>query len=446
MKILKKINRKSILILFTLCILIILPLLKQGSFYLVTLKVINNYDSINSAYVLYFSIPFLIYVYISNLIKTKRKIDKYDYLFYILVFSTLVISLFSIDKNIAFFGKAYRHEGFFTILCYYLLFINWKIEGNKSDLKKFIKLLIILAVFNSVYALMQLYTPYKFILRYGPNKQMASGISGNPNFFGSFIVTTLSIVTTKFLIEKKLSFKQILLVILFFISLINCQSSGPFIAYIVTLLFFLIYLFIKKKIVLKKIFYLLVILVITYSGIFYINKEIVGINKCDLCELKVHVDKLAVEQNSKDYIYTKITNGRFDIWKKSLNIVKDNLISGVGYDNFYLAYYEDINLTEVTFVSMDGSIKAVKKYSEIVDNAHNTYLHILVSSGLIGLIPYLTLCLITFIKGLKSKNDLIIILFGGFVAYSIQAFANINVIQVAPIYYVIIGLILSHNE
>ena len=82
----------------------------------------------------------------------------------------------------------------------------------------------------------------------------------------------------------------------------------------------------------------------------------------------------------------------------------------------------------------------------IYDNAHNIYLHTLVSTGLLGLIPYLILCLLTFIKGLKLKDKNGILLFSGFVAYSIQGFANISVIQVAPIYYLIIGLILSIKE
>ena len=37
-------------------------------------------------------------------------------------------------------------------------------------------------------------------------------------------------------------------------------------------------------------------------------------------------------------------------------------------------------------------------------------------------------------------------LLGGFIAYSIQAFANINVLQVAPMYYIIMGLILSQKH
>lgn len=445
MKLLKKITDKKILYIFTLCIVLILPLLKQTSFYLVAYKVINNYDSINTAYILFFSIPFLIYIYIKNIMKNKRKLDIFDYLFYLLIFAGILATIFSINKNISLFGKAYRHEGFLSILTYYLLFIDWKIEGTNEDIKRIIKILVIYAVFNSIYALLQIYTPFRFVLRYGPDKQMASGISGNPNFFGSMIVTILSIITTKFLYNSKISIKEIFLIILMFISLINCQSTGPFIAYIITIIFLIIYLIVKKKIIIKKIFYLLLILIITYLSIFLINKYIFNIKKCELCDLTVEVNEKITKKEDSNKVYS-ISNGRVDIWKKSLNIVKDNPVNGVGYDNFYLAYYKGINLTEVYFASVDGQIKAYKKYPEIIDNAHNVYLHTLVSSGLVGLIPYLILCLYTFIRGLKSKENIIIMLLGGFVAYSIQAFGNISVIQVAPIYYIIIGLILSQKS
>ena len=53
------------------------------------------------------------------------------------------------------------------------------------------------------------------------------------------------------------------------------------------------------------------------------------------------------------------------------------------------------------------------------------------------------LLLIAFIICLKNKS---IILTTAFVAYSIQSFANINVIQVVPIYFIILGLILSQSK
>ena len=117
-------------------------------------------------------------------------------------------------------------------------------------------------------------------------------------------------------------------------------------------------------------------------------------------------------------------------------------IFGVGYDNLGFAYPN--KKTEVYYyITNNEIVKEEISGGPYVDNAHNVYLHILVASGILGLIPLLILLLYTFIHALGSNNKLIIILLGGFVAYSIQAFTNISVIEVAPIYYIIIGLILS---
>ena len=137
-------------------------------------------------------------------------------------------------------------------------------------------------------------------------------------------------------------------------------------------------------------------------------------------------------------------NGRLDIWKNTLDVVKKYPIFGVGYDNLGFAYPN--KKTQVYYTATNNHIeKKVIEGSLYIDNAHNVYLHILATSGILGLIPLLILLFYTFIHGLKSKDKYILIFLGGFVAYSIQAFANISVIDVAPIYYIIMGLILSEN-
>ena len=56
------------------------------------------------------------------------------------------------------------------------------------------------------------------------------------------------------------------------------------------------------------------------------------------------------------------------------------------------------------------------------------------------------LVILTFIKCIKSKNKHINLLFSGFLAYLIQGVTNINVIYVTPIFFLIMGLILSIKE
>lgn len=452
MKVLKKITDRKILYFVTFCILFLVQLIKQTSFYLQNVGIISDYDSVKSVYILYFCIPFLIFLYIKNLIKLDRDLDIYDYIFFALTVGGIVVSLFSIDVKMSFFGKEYRHEGYFALLTYYLLFINWRVLGKKEDVNKVINMITIVGVINAVYAVMQVYFNFKFILWFTIGKEMATGLCGNPNFFGSLMVTILSIITSRFLINKDIKKLDILLIILFFFSLINCQSLGPFLAYVITLIFLIIYLFIKKKQLLKNIFYLIIILTSVYAFTYILNNEILHFGKCDTCDFakaisNINTQNVTVNESGLSINGYVLDSGRMAIWKNSFRVAKNNLINGVGYDNLYLAYYEGYDLNEVLFVTgEDGQIKAVRRFPTIVDNAHNVYLHSLASSGLIGLLPYLLLCLLTFIEGLRSKNNLMIILLGGFVAYSIQAFANLSVIQVAPIYYIIIGLMLSLKE
>lgn len=425
----EKITNKKILNIITLCVLLIVPFLKFFSMNLGMFKIMGDYDFINPAIVLYVSVPVLFFVYFKELKDTKRKLDIFDYLFYILIIAGLVSTMFAINKELSIFGKDFRHEGFLSVLSYYLLFINWKILGDKDDIKKYIKLFIVIGIINSIYALFQVYTPFNFILRYTDDPTMASGLCGNPNFFGTLIVTVISIVTCSLLMSKKNILNKVILIVLLFISLINAQSTGPFLTYILLVLFLVAFLYKKKSLVLKNILILLIVLVVTYTSIFFINKNIYKSNRCEMCDIEETVNNGG--------------NGRLEIWKNSLNIVKNNFIFGVGFDNFYLVYPNPKIESGVSFMITNGALEEEVKSYYIIDNAHNIYLHTLVSNGILGLIPYLIICLLTFIKGLKSNNKLVFLLLSGFIAYSIQGFANISVVHVAPIYFVIIGLILS---
>ena len=427
-----KITSKKILNIVTLCILLIVPFLKFFSMNLEAFGVLRNYDVINPAIPLFVAVPFLIFVYIEDIIRTKRKLDIYDYLLYILIIVGIISTVFSIDKNLAIFGKNLRHEGLLSIVSYYLLFINWKINGTKEDIKKYIKLLVIITIVNSIYSLLQIYTPFKFIIRYQNDVKMASCMCGNPNFFGSLIVTVMSIVICNFIMDKKINKKEILIIILMFVALINSQSTGPFLTFVITIIFLVIFLKKKNNLVIKKLIILIAILIFTYTSVYFVNKIGFKSDRCEMCDIEETVKSGGT--------------GRLTIWKNSIDIVRDYPIVGVGFDNFYLAYPNpDIN-DAITYVITNGVMKPKINYILIFDNAHNVYLHTLVSTGFLGVIPYLLLCLLVFIEGLHSKNKLVILLLSGFVAYSVQAFANISVVQVAPIYYLIMGLILSIKE
>ena len=181
----KDLTNKKVLNIFTICILFLIQIIEYMSFYMQKYGLINDFTSINASMVIWISIPFLILVYIKDIIDKKRKIDIYDYIFYVLVIIGIIVSIFSINPKISFLGVPIRREGFLSILGYYLLFINWKVNGTKDDINRYIKIFIIIGILNSIYAFLQIYTPFNFILRYTDDINMATGLCGNPNFFGT---------------------------------------------------------------------------------------------------------------------------------------------------------------------------------------------------------------------------------------------------------------------
>jgi len=139
----------------------------------------------------------------------------------------------------------------------------------------------------------------------------------------------------------------------------------------------------------------------------------------------IHEDWEIVEEISSltEKSKEQIGNGRLLLWENSLPLVKKYWLIGCGLDNFKDAYPQE------------GSLK--------YDKAHNVYLQILITNGLFALIFFLLLLFMAFLRGVKKKNVILTPIYVAFIGYSIQAFFNISVIDVAPYYYIILGLIFS---
>lgn len=81
-------------------------------------------------------------------------------------------------------------------------------------------------------------------------------------------------------------------------------------------------------------------------------------------------------------------------------------------------------------------------YKEVFDSAHNEYLHILITVGIAGLVAYLSF-IFSYIKrciSYKNKDPYIIAVLFAVICYSTQAFVNLNLPIVTPIFWLLLGI------
>lgn len=389
--------------------------------------------------ILYFLIPVQLIIYIYNLIKRNIKMTKYDIFIYLLFIIGIIVTINAVDVQISIWGSYLRNEGILSIVSYYLLFLNCK-SLDKKNIKIVINTLFIVGIFQFVYSLLQVFVRgnYISIFSLGNINYMASGFVGNPNFLGSYCIMLLGLAIGFYLLYG--GKKYLFLSFIFYINLILAQSTGPFFALIILFIFTIIFLRNKKVIDWKKIG----ILFVSFIVLFLLTANFV-----ELYVTKVFDDEIESSYTIKgDLINTfnlfsgnkgelgeeEVTlenygSGRFTIWKNTLKIVPNYFWLGAGYDNFGYVYKDH-----------QGSM--------YYDKAHNEYLQLLVTGGIFHLIVYLVLLFNLFIDGIKSNNKLVWILLFAFIGYALQAFLNISVINVAFIFYMIMGMLagLVNNE
>lgn len=410
----KKINIEKIIYIIIVLVMILIPLLKLSTYIPAIERFYINTFEIKRVYVLWGSIFFLLLTYIYLMFSKKEKIGHIDIIIYILIILAFISTNYAIDFDKSFFGEKYRYEGLLTILSYYFLILNAKSIKQEKYKKNIIKIFISIAVFQSMYALLQSYTDFPFIRRHSLN-YMAMGLCSNPNFFGSYMVMQVLIVGYMYLYNPKK--RYLILYILFAITLYIAESTGPVLSVIVALIFS-VFIMPKK---LTKIIKLLILLLLSF-GFANISLKYIQTNKYEQ-ELLENYDISSEISTITEKPKEEIGNGRLVLWENSLPLVKQYWLTGCGLDNFKDAYpYHG----KVTF-----------------DKAHNVYLQISITNGLPALIAFLTLLFVAFIKGIKLKNSFLTPIYMAFIGYSIQAFFNISVIDVAPYYYIILGLIFS---
>lgn len=363
--------------------------------------------------------------FIAILLKQKKlKKNIIDFILIILILLEIFNIFFAIKKEWAIFGSIFRHEGILQILYYYSLFYLATYITKESEKEKTICLILANGILNVLFSfeqisLLNLYNPPELVKNI---YNYADGLTTHSNFLGTLMVLCFSLSLGYSIFKKK--FKNSLLSLAFFVGILLCNCTGSFLTIILLLVSLLVYLLCKKDklMIIKYLSFILVCIAISMV-----------LTRNNYTEMPQEITKTFFEMKeiSQGNMNEEYGTGRMYIWSEIIKNLPTYLWHGTGIDCLLL---------------MDSGPLLDKKSYRFIDKAHNEYLQILITEGIFVFFSYLLFLYVIFINFVKNKKKAINnVLFIAFMTYLIQAFFNIRVIEVAPLFYLISGLLYTRG-
>ena len=358
------------------------------------------------------------------------------------LFATLSY-FFSIDVTTSLWGTKGRYEGLLMLMSYYTIFISATLIRTDTLKLKLTQTFLFIGILHSLYGLCQHFNLFEPIIidRYGYS---ISGVTGNPNFMGTYTVLLSGLASTFFYYAKKTSTRifYYLCLLLFLFTMILTNTMSALFGTAAMILVFFIYLVITHKNYANRIHQPL--------SAFKLLIATIAIGSCGLLLLATLTDNPYLQQIQAMFadLNQLLTNKeitietgarRFLVWKEASTLIPQYWLFGSGPDTFGIAYHNVFPVRE-----------------EFFNKAHNEYLQVALTQGLPALASYLLLygtILIFSIKKLvriiRSKSYEFDFLYSGLfiavIGYLFQAFFNISTIDVAPFFWLLLGLLASYT-
>ena len=354
--------------------------------------------------------------------------DKLLIVYAILIILSTIFTKYGVVECV--FGTNGRGEGLITLFCYLATFAIFSRGYNK--MKSISKIAIIAAIIVCGYSFIQANHPNGMKILFAPDTApgIATGTMRNQNFLSSYICIFLPMSCFYFINGKEKIKTIISLVItaILFTTQIYAVTLGGYITFGVMSVIIIIYslCFSKNKII--TILRTCILSVVLFSIFTLINYE--GDEKYikEINTSKQEVVKLVEKQDN-------FGSGRLAIWRETIGVIQDNILLGVGPDSLQKA-----------------NIKNEYLKNKKVDKAHSEPVQIAVTTGVPSAIIYILLVAIISIRlittsikknikcGIKDSSAMYITMtLICFVSYLMQSVINISVVQVAPLYWAILG-------
>jgi len=421
---------REIIIILLLFIWIIIPIFKS---FKLTYSMARNWEYNFILVAGGIGLFFLIIDIYKNL---KQKENKKEYIkeilpivfFMIFMIWTLISSIFSPDKEKAFLGTWYRKDGYITYLAYAGFFACGLLINSKEKRRMLINMLVIVALLNIVMAELYKRGIIKSVL---VPRSIKTTVFYQFNHYGYYllIATVSSIflfVTQKNIVKKVLHIFSC--IILMYYLIIN-NTFGCYLSLAVTLIIFMIYSMVKKENI-----GIAVLIIIMFFGISFGTPVTRSITCENINTLSKDINNIITAviygKEEIEESFDKAGTGRMALWVNGIKFFLERPILGYGPENLE-AKYATANL-----------------WYRGQDRPHNLLIQLATTSGVIGLVTYVSAVSIILIRGLKRsklENSIHVITLFVIIAYLISAMFGNSMYYTSPYFFIFLGVLMSEN-
>jgi O-antigen ligase len=334
------------------------------------------------------------------------------------VAASIVATVFTDIKFVAVFGETQRRNGFLSYLSLSIVYLAASVFVRLFNITRIYLITIWIGLIFAIYALMQS-TGNDFVNWNNPYNRII-GTVGNPNFAGAVmavmgVILFCIVFINNFALIYRITAAVISLLLLLLIYQSNARQG--LLAYLLGVGLFLIILVAGKN---KKL------------GLF-------GAGVGTVVFVFAALGMLQIGPLEK-YLYKPSVSVRGYYWRAGLEMFFNNPVIGVGMDR-YGAYFKEYR---------DVEYPLTYGYSITSSNAHNTFIHLFATGGVLLGLSYLLLnayILRQAIVGLKkfSGNNRLLLggIFAAWVAFHAQSFVSIDNVGISIWGWVLGGSIIG---
>lgn len=330
----------------------------------------------------------------------------------------------SINTHLSFFGLPGEYQGMVPLISYALLFLLGLYTVLPDDQRPLIRSIAFGSILPATYGILQ-------HLHHVPGIQYLSRSTSffcNADFFGTYIALILLFTITLYLSGRsRFNILYLPLTGLQTIALLDSLTRSAWLGAFVSLVLFFALSLYRRRLVWPRI---LTISALVLFCIITMNQQSHSIVTSRAASIAVDTHRIVTNQNSG-----YAGSSRWFIWKDSLPLVKDHFFTGSGPDTFELVFHPEASDNHKYLHDSD------------IENENNNYLQIAVTLGMPALLTLLALFYRVFasaasIRYEKTDNDFILSagLLSALIGYIVQAGFNIDVITVAPLFWLVLGI------